>query len=254
MPEGQRVYAIGDVHGRVDLFDRLIAEIDRDDAERNAAEWHPVETTIVLLGDLIDRGPDSAAVVAAARRLAQRRKVILIAGNHEEMLLRSLEDVEVLRGFLRYGGRETLLSYPVDPLVLDGADDFETIRLHMLATIPADDIAWLRQGEAMARIGDYLFVHAGIRPGVAPEDQSGRDLRWSREPFLGYPEDHGFVVVHGHTITPEPEFKPNRIGIDTGAFYSGRLTALGLQGTARWLIETGLAQDGEVNCQLRSVE
>ena len=237
----------------MDLFDRLIVEIDRDDAERNAAEWHPVETTIVLLGDLIDRGPDSAAVVAAARRLAERRAVTLIAGNHEEMFLRALDDAEVLRSFLRFGGRETLLSYPLDPQLIDGADDFETIRQHMVATIPGDDIAWLKQGQAMARIGDYLFVHAGIRPGVAPESQSERDLRWIREPFLGYPEDHGFVVVHGHTITQEPEFKPNRIGIDTGAYYSGRLTALGLQGTARWLIETDLALDGEVNCQLRSV-
>lgn len=253
VPDGQRVYAIGDVHGRADLFDRLIAEIERDDAARNAAEWRPPETTIVLLGDLIDRGPDSAAVVTAARELGRRRQVTLIAGNHEEMLLRALGDVEVLRGFLRYGGRETLLSYPVDPLLLDSAEDFEAIRQHMIAAIPAEDIAYLQQGEAMARIGDYLFVHAGIRPGVAPEDQSGRDLRWIREPFLGYPDDHGFVVVHGHTITPEPEFKANRIGIDTGAYYSGRLTALGLQGTARWLIETSLAPDGEVNCQLRSV-
>ena len=253
MPDGQRVYAIGDIHGRLDLFEALLAAIDRDDAERAATEWYPAATTIILLGDLIDRGPNSAGVITAARQLAERRAVTLIAGNHEEMLLRALGDVEVLRGFLRYGGRETLLSYPVDPLLLDSAEDYETIRQHMIATIPAEDIAYLQQGEAMARIGDYLFVHAGIRPGVAPEEQSERDLRWIREPFLGYPEDHGFVVVHGHTIIPEPEFKANRIGIDTGAYYSGRLTALGLQGTARWLIETSFAPDGEVNCQLRSV-
>lgn len=249
VPTGQRVYAIGDVHGRIDLFAPLVAAIEADDAARE-----PAETTIILLGDLIDRGPDSAAVVAAARDLAARRTVRLIAGNHEEMLLRGLDDAEVLRGFLRYGGRETLLSYPIDPALLATAEDYEAIRLAMLEAIPAGDIAFLAAAEAMVPLGDYLFVHAGIRPGVAPAQQAERDLRWIREPFLGHAGELGAVVVHGHTISPEAEFRPNRIGIDTGAFYSGRLTALALQGTSRWLIETGVDADGAVRCHYRSTE
>ena len=253
VPEGQRVYAVGDVHGRLDLFAPLIAAIEADDARRG-----PAQTTIVLLGDLIDRGPDSAAVVAAARDLAARRTVRLIGGNHEEMLLRALAEAEVLRPFLRHGGRETLLSYPLDPLLLATAEDYEEIRLAMVEAIPAEDIAFLAAAEAMVPIGDYLFVHAGIQPGVALADQSGRDLRWIREPFLTHGGDLGCVVVHGHTISSEPEFRRNRIGIDTGAFYSGRLTALALEGTSRWLIETRADPDtgngSEVGCHSRSVE
>ena len=249
IPPGQRVYAVGDVHGRLDLFAPLIARIEQDDAGRG-----PAETTIVLLGDLIDRGPDSAAVVAAARALANRRTVRMLTGNHEEMLLRAMNEAEVLRPFLRHGGRETLLSYPLDPHLLDTAEDYEQIRLAMRAAIPADDVGFLQDGEAMVRIGDYLFVHAGIQPGVPLDEQSERDLRWIREPFLSHTGDHGCVVVHGHTIGDEPELRANRIGIDTGAFYTGRLTALALEGTSRWLIETRVAADGGIVCHSRSVE
>ncbi|WP_298196148.1 metallophosphoesterase [Novosphingobium sp.] len=249
IPPGQRVYAVGDVHGRLDLFAPLMARIEQDDADRG-----PAETTIVLLGDLIDRGPDSAAVVAAARALAARRRVRLLTGNHEEMLLRAMNEADVLRPFLRHGGRETLLSYPLNPHLLDTAEDYEVIRLAMRAAIPADDIAYLQQGEAMVRVGDYLFVHAGIQPGVALDAQSEHDLRWIRQPFLSHAGDHGCVVVHGHTIAEDVEVRANRIGIDTGAFYTGRLTALALEGTSRWLIETRLDPDGGVSCHSRSVE
>jgi serine/threonine protein phosphatase 1 len=142
----------------------------------------------------------------------------------------------VLRHFLRYGGRETLLSYPIDAEAYTRAELAETREL-ALAAIPPEDLEFIRSFEDQVRLGDYLFVHAGIRPGVPLEDQRTGDLRWIRETFLSHAESFGPVVVHGHTIFAEPEVRANRIGIDTGAYTSGRLTALGLEGTARWTIE-----------------
>ena len=230
VPKGQRVYAIGDIHGRLDLFEQLIIAIDADDAARAKAE-----TTVVLLGDLVDRGPDSAGVIDAAMAWGTRRRVRLLAGNHEEMFLDSLDRTEVLRHFLRYGGKETVLSYPVDrtdyrELSLD------ELQARMRDAVPQAHIDYLRAAEDAVAIGDYLFVHAGIRPGVALEDQNPADMRWIRESFISDTRDHGCIVVHGHTITAAVEEMPNRIGIDTGAFQSGRLTALGLEGSQRWYL------------------
>lgn len=246
VPAGERIYAVGDIHGRLDLFAALIEAIDADDAARG-----PARTTVILLGDLIDRGPDSAGVLAATREWQTRRTVRVIAGNHEEMLLLSLEREDVLRPFLKYGGRETLLSYPIDPAVYAAADLGEVQAL-MHAAIPPADIAFVRSFENAIRIGDYLFVHAGIAPDVPIEVQREADLRWIREPFLSYAGDHGCVVVHGHTITDEAQVRPNRIGLDTGAFASGRLTALGLEGTDRWLIEAR-EESAAVQTNTRSV-
>lgn len=244
VPAGERVYAVGDIHGRLDLFEALIAAIERDDAARGQAE-----TTIVLLGDLVDRGPDSAAVIAAARALQLRRRVRIIAGNHEEMFLDSFESAEILSHFLRFGGQETILSYPVDAPVFEQAG-LDKQQAMMRAAVPEADLEFIRSFEDFVTIGDYLFVHAGIRPRKPISDQVPENLRWIREPFLSYTGDHGHVVVHGHTITPEPEVLHNRIGIDTGAFMSGRLTALGLEGTERWLIEA-CDQAGPVACSTR---
>ncbi len=246
IPPGQRAYAVGDIHGRLDLFTALVAAVEADDAARESAD-----TTIVLLGDLVDRGPDSAGVVAAARTLQARRKARIIAGNHEEMFLESFEDSDVLRHFLRFGGRETLLSYPVDPSEYQEASLEEAQDLMQLA-VPAEDRAFIAAFEDCIAIGDYLFVHAGIRPGTPLEEQKTGDLRWIREPFLSYEGSHGTVVVHGHSITGEAEVLSNRIGIDTGAYRSGRLTALGLEGTQRWLIET-LEADGAISTASRPI-
>ena len=230
VPPGARVYAIGDIHGRLDLFEQLIAAIDADDARRG-----PADTTVVLLGDLIDRGPSSAGVIDAARGWSERRKLRMIAGNHEEMFLDSFDRIETLRHFLRYGGKETLLSYPLD-LVLYQQLSLEGLQALMPRIVPAEHIALIEEMEDRVAIGDYLFVHAGIRPGVPLEQQKLSDLRWIRTTFTEDPGDHGVVVVHGHTICEEVEQLPNRIGIDTGAFMSGRLTALGLEGTGRWYL------------------
>lgn len=231
VPDGQRAYAIGDIHGRLDLLIALQAAILADDRGRSRAA-----TTVVLLGDLVDRGPDSSGVLAFARQWRATDDVRLILGNHEEMFLASLEDPETFRHFIRFGGRETVLSYAVDAEQFDEAP-LEQAHAIMRAAVPASDLAFLDEFGDYVVIGDYLFVHAGVRPGTPLDEQRPADLRWIREPFLASRADHGHCVVHGHTITAEPELRHNRIGIDTGAYMSGRLTALGLEGTERWLIE-----------------
>lgn len=230
VPEGQRVYAIGDIHGRCDLLCRMIARIEADEAGRHAAD-----TTVILLGDLVDRGPDSAGVIATAREWAKRRRVRILAGNHEEMFLGSMERDETLRHFLRHGGRETLLSYPISPEVYSRAT-LEELRAIMNEVVPAEDIAFMQRMEDRIQIGDYVFVHAGVRPGVPLGEQKVSDLRWIRGEFIEAREDRDFAVVHGHTILEAPHMSTLRISLDTGAYASGLLTAVGLEGTARWLI------------------
>jgi serine/threonine protein phosphatase 1 len=246
VPPGERVYAIGDIHGRFDLFETLIEAIDRDDAASS-----PATSTVILLGDLIDRGPDSAGVLAAARAWGQRRTVRILAGNHEEMFLQCFTDAELMRHFLGFGGRETVLSYPVDRAAFASADIAQAQAL-MRNAVPHSDLEFIRSFEDRIVVGDYLFVHAGIRPGVPLEKQDLRDLRWIRAAFTESRTDHGLVVVHGHTIFPAPDVQPNRIGIDTGAYYTGRLTALRLDGTTRGLIETNATDDG-IDVQIRSI-
>ena len=231
VPPGQRVYAVGDIHGRRDLFEPLLEAIEADDAAAG-----PADTTIVLLGDLVDRGADSAGVIAVAREWQQRRRVRIIGGNHEEMFLRSFDELEMFRHFLRHGGRDTVLSYGIDRAAFIAAELEEAQQL-MRDHVPPEDIAFLESFEDMISIGDYLFVHAGIDPRVPLDAQRRQDLRWIREPFLSHADSHGPVVVHGHTISEEPEDCGNRIGIDTGAFMSGRLTALVLEGAERRYIE-----------------
>ncbi|MCW1403848.1 metallophosphoesterase [Novosphingobium sp. MW5] len=244
LPAGQRVYAVGDIHGRLDLMVALAEAIEADDRARGQAD-----TTVILLGDLVDRGPDSAGVITAARLWAQQRHVRFIAGNHEEMFLDSLDDVETLRHFIRYGGRETLLSYPIaksDYL----AAEVEDLQVMMRNAVPQEDIDFLSSFEDMIQIGDYTFVHAGVHPEIAMDEQRTSHLRWIREPFLSHAGDLGSVVVHGHSIAEEAQVLANRIGIDTGAYQSGRLTALGLEGSNRWLIET-IDDGGDIRTRLR---
>jgi len=247
IPAGQRVYAVGDIHGRLDLFDALLEAIDADDAARADAE-----VTLILLGDLIDRGPDSAGVIARARQLCQTGHVRILMGNHEEMFLDSFEDVEVLRHFLRYGGQETLLSYPVDRKAYRAATRSEVLEM-MKRAVPEEDREFIAGFEDMVRIGDYAFVHAGVRPAIPFEEQRAHELRWIREPFLSHRDAHDAMVVHGHTISDEVEHRPNRIGIDTGAYTTGRLTALGLEGTSRWLIEARESEAGAPEISHRSL-
>lgn len=231
IPAGERVYAIGDIHGRFDLLTKIASAIEDDDAARG-----PADTTIILLGDLIDRGPDSAAVVAMAREWAQRRKVRILGGNHEEMFLLSFYKINAFKNFLRIGGRETVLSYDVD-LERFRSADLEEAQQMMIDAVPVEDREFLHEFESAIRIGDYMFVHAGLNPDLPLDEQQGHDLRWIREPFLSHKGELGCTVVHGHTVTDEAVIRANRIGIDTGAFVSGKLTSIGLEGSDRWLIQ-----------------
>ena len=242
VPDGERVYAVGDIHGRSDLFISLIEAIEHDNRDRGSAD-----TTVVLLGDLVDRGPDSVNVVALAREWQKFRKVRILAGNHEEMFLKSFSNLDTLRHFLRHGGRETILSYGVDKKAYTRAS-IEDVQAMMIEAVPRADIDFIAGFENLVTIGDYLFVHAGIEPGVPLEEQQPSKLRWIREPFLSHAEPHGCVVIHGHTITDSPVDQGNRIGIDTGAFASGQLTALVLEGETRRYITAVDNGDGKITC------
>jgi serine/threonine protein phosphatase 1 len=168
------------------------------------------------------------------------------------MFLRSLADINVLRQFLRHGGRETLLSYGIPPETYSSATLPEIQQLACKA-VPIDDLEFVARFEDMIAIGDYLFVHAGIAPGMPLEEQKTTDLRWIREPFISHKRDHGRVIVHGHTIAARPVVRANRIGIDTGAYDSGRLTALVLEGTGRRFLEA-LEMDRAITVSSREAE
>jgi serine/threonine protein phosphatase 1 len=242
-PPGHRAYAVGDVHGRLDLLEALFDKIQADMAERG-----PLNTTLVFVGDLIDRGPSSAGVVERLRtyRHPGVRPVFLL-GNHEEVLLRILDgDASLIPSWLKFGGAECFRSYGGDPSALErmpGSDAVAAVR----GAVPDTHVEFLNGFADTFRFGDYLFVHAGIRPGIALEEQRQSDLRWIREPFLFDNTDHGFVVVHGHTIALKVEERANRIGIDTGAFATGILTALGIEGTERWFIDARIPADAAVS-------
>lgn len=231
---GWRAYAVGDIHGRLDLLDQLLAEIHAQLAQRPA---HKV--LLVFVGDLIDRGPSSAEVIERLRTYRRDGvKTMFLLGNHEEVLLRILGgEPELITKWRWFGGAECLKSYGVDPSQLTGRSEQEALEIVRNA-IPKEHKEFLESFVDTCRFGDYLFVHAGIRPGVEVDQQSQTDLRWIREPFLLDDTDHGFVVVHGHTISPEVELMPNRIGIDTGAYRTGVLTALAIEGSRTWFLQT----------------
>lgn len=229
-----RVYAIGDVHGRLDLLVELIDRIERDNSARG-----PADAQVIMLGDLVDRGPHSAEIVEyfinARPQFATFR---FLMGNHEQAMLESLDEAGDPRatGWLRFGGMETLDSYDVPETAYEATGRLlsDALRRH----VPSDHLAFLKTFEDKLTIGDYLFVHAGIRPGVSLDKQRADDLLWIRREFLDDETDHGYIVVHGHTVQEEPEFRANRIGIDTGAYRTGVLTALMLEATDRQIIST----------------
>jgi serine/threonine protein phosphatase 1 len=237
--EGARAYAVGDVHGRLDLLDRLLAMIEADIAARPRKR-----SFVVFLGDLIDRGPASAGVVERLRTWRPDGvRPIFLAGNHEEVLLRILAGEEgILPSWLTFGGAECLESYSVDAEALKRLDERAAIT-KVREAVPRAHREFFEGFGDTFRFGDYLFVHAGIRPGVVVEEQDVKDLRWIREPFLTDAKEHGFVVVHGHTICESVEERSNRIGIDTGAYRSGNLTALGIEDAERWYLSS---QDGSL--------
>jgi serine/threonine protein phosphatase 1 len=238
IPDGERIYVIGDIHGRLDLFDALVRAIEEDDKDRGREE-----TLVILLGDLVDRGPESAGVIKLARLWEEYRPIRYLIGNHEEMFLDSFDDNEVMRHFLKHGGRETILSYGVSEKQFNDCST-EELRELMALKVPQGDIEFLKAFEDMIIIGDYLFVHAGINPKRTLEEQKPRELRWIREPFLNHKDRHSHIIVHGHTIVKEIDERKNRIGIDTGAYKFGTLTALVLEGDTRRYIQAVETKEG----------
>jgi serine/threonine protein phosphatase 1 len=236
VPRGELVYAIGDIHGRSDLLAELLSQIEQDAAASGATT-----KTLVFLGDYVDRGPDSRGVIdLLATGLPSGFKAHFLKGNHEEFLLDFLADPSSLDGWLRNGGEETLRSYNVD---VDGLEARRAPPLAwqaaLLDVLPKAHWRFLESLELKRVIGDYVFVHAGLRPGVPLEDQKPDDLLWIRQLFLDCQEPFEKVVVHGHTPDRAPVVGSNRIGIDTGAVFSGCLTALRLENETRAFLSTG---------------
>lgn len=222
---GYAVYAIGDVHGCLRELLDAEARIAADMAASN------LPGLVVLLGDYVDRGPDSSAVLAhLAKPSVRGLRRLALCGNHDEMFLKFIEEPRSVPTWLDFGGRETLMSYGIDIEHLQKRDriDFIALKRILDETIPAFHIDFLRNMPTTLRLGDHLFVHAGIMPGLPLEEQSDEDLLWIREPFISRGPEQPLIVVHGHTPVTEPEFGIGRIGIDTCAYATGRLTVLKL--------------------------
>lgn len=227
--DGALVYAVGDIHGRYDLFKMLLARITADYAER-ARGRRPV---LILCGDYVDRGPDSAKVLQAVLWL-QRHSALdlhLLKGNHEQAMRAFIDEPESGGDWLAYGGAETLLSYGVPPLPPQpDSDALRRSRDDLVDRMPASHLQLIEALELCAIVGDYAFVHAGIRPGVALKQQTERDLLWIRAGFLDAPGPFEKVVVHGHSWRDDqPQLTGHRIGIDTGAYATGVLSAVRLE-------------------------
>ena len=233
-PEGKRLYAIGDIHGRKDLLEALHGLIEQDIAA------HPDKTPVlVYLGDYVDRGPDSRGVIEALAGInppGVERTFLL--GNHEDAMLAFLRDPESAAPWLEVGGLQTLASYGVDAGPPSSPDDLADMATSLAEALPDHHRAFL-DGLSLWKVqGDYLFVHAGIRPGTPIARQAVEDVLYIREPFLSATEPHDYVIVHGHHVSDQPVARPNRIGIDTGAFATGCLTCLILDGTSRTFFST----------------
>lgn len=224
VPPGFRIYAIGDVHGRADLLDALFDRIDM------SLQRFPVTQAVhVLLGDYIDRGPNSREVIDTLIARNSRHAMVFLKGNHESLALQVLRDPAVLSEWGQMGGFQTLLSYGIKPPSRTDTQSEATISAAFKVALPASHRAFLEQLKLSFTLGDYFFSHAGIRPGVPLDQQREHDLLWIRDDFLLHEEDFGKMVVHGHSPVVEPDVRSNRIDIDTGAYATGRLTCLILQ-------------------------
>jgi serine/threonine protein phosphatase 1 len=223
---GQLVYAVGDIHGRYDLLKDLLARLWEDQATRGEGR----KPILILCGDYIDRGPDSAKVIEALGWLQRQGEfeLHLLKGNHEQAMLAFLDDAEEGSGWLRVGGMETLASYGVKPLTAaEGVAGYERLRTELLEHMPAAHLRLLQGLQLMVTIGDYAFVHAGVRAGIPLARQEEEDLLWIREGFVDSTAPLEKVVVHGHSWQDDsPQIGKYRLGIDTGAYQTGVLTAL----------------------------
>ncbi len=235
VPDNVRVYAIGDIHGRADLLGNMMQRIFDDSNAAAPAR----DTILVFVGDYIDRGPDSAGVLDQLIELKndERFTTYLLKGNHEVMFLDFLAEPSMFFQWAINGGVTTLESYGID-VVAARDESPQRLRQITLAAVPDSHLVLLRNLENSRTIGDYMFAHAGVRPGVPLDAQQEEDLIWIREPFLDFEGDFGKTIIHGHTPVPEPDIRANRIDIDTLAWRSGVLTALVLEGAQRRFLQT----------------
>jgi serine/threonine protein phosphatase 1 len=230
---------VGDIHGRLDLLDQMLDIIGQDSASRE-----PARTVFVFLGDYVDRGSDSKGVVdRLTGGLPADTAAVFLKGNHEDFLLSFLDEPISGLNWLHNGGEAALISYGVnagainDALWLGKTGLMEAAALFR-GLLPDEHLSFFQSLKLSYRAGDYFFAHAGVRPGVALDRQTEEDLLWIRGEFLSYPYDFGAVVVHGHTPARLPQDLHNRIGVDTLAFHTGKLTAVGLEGARRWFLST----------------
>jgi serine/threonine protein phosphatase 1 len=224
MPEGLRIYAVGDVHGRADLLKQLFSRVDEDLKE------HPIAETIhIFLGDYIDRGQDSAAVLDLLIERARTHRMACLKGNHEFFLFEFLENPGVLKHWEQYGGLPTLASYGLTPTINADPKEQAALSASLRNAIPKSHSQFLAGLKLCFTFGDFFFVHAGVRPGMPLSRQCEEDLLWIRDEFLLHEKPFEKIIVHGHTPVMEPDVRSNRINIDTGAYATGRLTCLRLE-------------------------
>ncbi len=229
-----RTYAIGDIHGCSGLLAALIELIEQD-VERRP----PMANRLVVLGDFIDRGPDSARIVDLFMRIDGQPNVVVLKGNHEATMVDALDgDAAAMEAWLEFGGRATLESYGLTVAASDNWDLRALMRAAREA-VPAPVLRWLRSRPSSFASGKYFFVHAGVRPGAALSAQADDDLLWIRDEFTASEADYGAVIVHGHTVYENGvSIAPNRIGVDTGAYRTGCLSAVGIEAEEIWALST----------------
>ena len=225
VPDGIRIYAIGDIHGRVDLLDNMFKRIDA-----NIASNPTPQCIEVFLGDYIDRGPASREVVDRLIARKHAHRTVFLKGNHETYISDFVVDPSILKEWQHLGGLETLMSYGVTPSINAGMTAQLQLATAFDRALPESHRRFLGDLKLSYTCGDFFFVHAGVRPGIPFEKQREEDLLWIRQEFLLCEDDFSKVVVHGHTPVPQLDIRPNRINIDTGAYATGNLTCLMLEG------------------------
>jgi serine/threonine protein phosphatase 1 len=235
LPAGLRIYAVGDTHGCLDLLNKLLARINTDIALRPV-----VRSLYVFLGDYIDRGPSSRQTIDRLIEHGARNESIFLKGNHELIALKCLTDRALFDQWLRLGGLETLVSYGVPRETLPNGLQIVEVQSAFHNALPQAHFRFFRDLQTSFVCGDFFFVHAGVKPGLELSRQKESDLLWIREEFLSSNDDFGKIIIHGHTPTSEIEVQPNRINIDTGAFATGRLTCLVIEGESLSVIDTSL--------------
>lgn len=231
LPDGVRIYAVGDIHGRADLLLDVFAAIDH-----HLARTKPLRALHVYLGDYIDRGPASRQTVDLLIERARRHESIFLKGNHEVFMFEVLHDPNRLLAWKDYGGFQTLMSYGLTPNVKpDSGEQRELVRA-LLDVMPDSHRRFYARLRPCFTCGDFFFVHAGVRPGVPLRRQREQDLLWIRDEFLHSEDNFGKFIVHGHTPVAKPDLRPNRINIDTGAYATGILTLLTIQGARMFTV------------------